>query len=149
MKKGQLVKKSSVAAGLGLLLGSACLVGAAWAEPTALAPGERSTPETIRFESVTEEQLEKTAITGAFDPPGVVLDLGPVEPVYLSATFLRARGMDPEEEKQRRDFLSDSSLFGDRRTGAEAPIPVIQRPGFENRTYSPSSSVSTTHRPAQ
>ena len=126
---------------------AASLTGLGATATAELAPGERSTPETIGFEAVTEEQLEQTSIEGAFDPPGVVLDMGPVEPVDLSATFLRARGMDPEEEKQRRDFLNDPALMGDRRTGASAPVPVIQRGGFENRTYSPSSTLNTTHHP--
>lgn len=126
------------------VVASLLMAGAVMAEPIEPRPGERSTPETIQFESVTEEQLERTAITGAFDPPETVLDMGPVEPVELSGTFLRARGMDPEVEERRRDFLNDPTLFGDQSVGMRAPVPVIQRPGFENRTYSPDSTVNTT-----
>lgn len=105
------------------------------------APRERSTPQSIQFAPVDEEQLGETSIQGALGPPSAGL-VGPdtevlVEPVYLSDDLRRALELERSQLERQREQLIGPML--DRPPNP----PSIQYPGFQNRTYAPGSSTNT------
>ncbi len=105
------------------------------------APRERSTPESIQFAPVDEEQLGDTSIQGALGPPSAGL-VGSgtevlVEPVYLSDELRRALELERSQLERQREQLLGPNL---NRTPS---APRIQYPGFENRTYDPGSTTRT------
>ncbi|PAU82132.1 hypothetical protein CK501_02995 [Halovibrio salipaludis] len=105
------------------------------------APRERSTPESIQFAPVDEEQLGETSIQGALGPPSTGL-VGPetevlVEPVYLSDDLRRALNLERSQLERQRE-----QLIGPIMDRSPAP-PQVQYPGFQNRTYDPGSTTNT------
>jgi len=130
--------------GLVLWAGVACLPAQAQDSPVVAPPEKRSTPESIRFESIEEERLGETTIEGALGPPAAGLLSGKaetvVEPVHMSDALRRSLDLEKNEAQTQR-----SLLFGIERDLVPRS-PNVQRPAFENRTYSPSSSTSTTVR---
>ncbi|KAA8982820.1 MULTISPECIES: hypothetical protein [Gammaproteobacteria] len=122
--------------------------GALWAqeaaedgESTLATPRERSTPESIQFTPVGEEQLGDTTIRGALGPPSAGL-VGPdtevlVEPVYLSDDLRRALNLERSQLERQWEQLIGPIM--DR----PATPPQVQYPGFQNRTYDPGSTTST------
>lgn len=125
----------------------ALLVQPLSAEPLIPEPRDRSTPETIEFQAVEDEQMSDTAITGALASTSAGEDMdgdgSVVEPVWFSEAFLRSRDMESEDLVRRREYLFNSdSIRG------SGPAQVRPR-AFQNRVYDPSSSVSTDHRPRQ
>lgn len=120
--------------------------GAATAQDELLSapPEERSTPESIRFAPVDEEQLGNTSIEGALGPSaaGLASDAGDtlIEPVYLSDQLRRSLDLEQDELQRQRE-----QLIGPTRNVPNAPAQV-QFPAYQNRTYSPSSSSTSTFR---
>ncbi|WP_077530051.1 hypothetical protein [Vreelandella utahensis] len=105
------------------------------------SPRERSTPESIQFAPVGEEQLGDTTIQGALGPPSAGL-VGPdtevlVEPVYLSDELRRSLDLERSQLERQREQLIGPNL--DR----PATPPQVQYPGFQNRAYDPGSTTST------
>lgn len=107
-------------------------------------PEERSTPESIRFSPVDEEQLGNTSIEGALGPSAAgAITQGPdplVEPVYLSDELRRALDLNDQELQSQREQL----------IGPVRGVPVsptrVQLPGYQNRTYDPASESRSTFR---
>lgn len=122
------------------------LPGAVTAQDELLSapPEERSTPESIQFAPVDEEQLGQTSIQGALGPSaaGVISEDvdTQVEPVYLSNELRRALDLDEQELQSQRD-----QLLGPTR-GVPAQPTEVQFPAYENRSYSPSSETNSTFR---
>ncbi|MFO7786495.1 MAG: hypothetical protein R6W87_01795 [Halospina sp.] len=122
--------------------------GTLWAQEAAedgerafASPRERSTPESIQFAPVGEEQLGNTTIQGALGPPSAGL-VGPetevlVEPVYLSDELRRSLDLDRSQLERQREQLIGPIM--DR----PASPSQVQYPGFQNRTYDPGSTTST------
>ena len=105
------------------------------------SPRERSTPESIQFAPVSEEQLGDTTIQGALGPSSAGL-VGPdtevlVEPVYLSDDLRRALDLERSQLERQRE-----QLIGPIRDRPATP-PQVQYPGFQNRTYDPGSTTNT------
>ena len=107
-------------------------------------PEERSTPESIRFAPVDEEQLGNTSIEGALGPSaaGLVSESEDtlVEPVYLSDQLRRSLDLGQDELQRQRE-----QLIGPTRN-VPSPPTQVQFPAFQNRSYSPSSSSTSTFR---
>lgn len=105
------------------------------------SPRERSTPESIQFTPVAEEQLGETSIQGALGPPSASL-VGAdtevlVEPVYLSDELRRSLDLERSQLERQREQLIGPIM--DR----PAMPPQVQYPGFQNRTYDPGSTTNT------
>ncbi|MGM0450647.1 MAG: hypothetical protein ACQERE_07465 [Pseudomonadota bacterium] len=105
------------------------------------SPRERSTPDSIQFAPVAEEQLGETSIQGALGPPSAGL-VGAetevlVEPVYLSDDLRRSLDLERSQLERQREQLIGPIM--DR----SAMPPQIQYPGFQNRTYDPGSTTNT------
>lgn len=107
-------------------------------------PEERSTPESIRFSPVDEEQLGDTSIEGALGPSAagaITQGTDPlVEPVYLSDELRRALDLNEQELESQRE-----QLIGPVRGVPVAPTQV-QFPGYQNRSYDPASESRSTFR---
>ena len=108
---------------------------------TLATPRERSTPESIQFAPVDEEQLGETTIQGALGPSSAGL-VGPgtevlVEPVYLSDDLRRALNLERSQLERQRE-----QLIGPIMERPSTP-PQVQYPGFQNRTYDPGSTTRT------
>ncbi|TDT43967.1 hypothetical protein DES49_0066 [Halospina denitrificans] len=107
-------------------------------------PEERSTPESIRFAPVDEEQLGNTSIEGALGPSAAGLvsqdEDTLVEPVYLSDQLRRSLDLEQDELQRQREQLIGPSR------NVSTPPTQVQFPAYQNRTYSPSSSSSSTFR---
>lgn len=107
-------------------------------------PEERSTPESIRFAPVDEEQLGNTSIEGALGPSAAGLvsqdENTLVEPVYLSDQLRRSLDLEQDELQRQREQLIGPSR------NVPTPATQVQFPAYQNRTYSPSSSSSSTFR---
>lgn len=108
---------------------------------TIAPPRERSTPESIQFAPVAEEQLGETSIQGALGPASAGL-AGPdtevlVEPVYLSDELRRSLQLERSQLERQREQLIGPML--DRPSAA----PQVPYPGFRNRTYDPGTTTKT------
>lgn len=123
------------------------LPGAVTAQDELLSapPQERSTPESIRFEPVDEEQLGNTSIEGALGPTaaGGLTSQDEdtlVEPVYLSDQLRRSLDLEQEElQRQREQLIGPANRVS-------TPPAQVQFPAYQNRSYSPSSTSTSTFR---
>jgi len=107
-------------------------------------PEERSTRESIRFAPVDEEQLGNTSIEGALGPSAAGMvskdENTLVEPVYLSDQLRRSLDLEQDELQRQREQLIGPSR--------NVPVPPtqVQFPAYQNRSYAPSSSSTSTFR---
>lgn len=119
-------------------------VGAAQDKLLSAPPEERSTPESIRFAPVDDEQLGNTSIEGALGPSSAGLSSEGVdtlvEPVYLSDQLRRSLDLEQEELQRQREQLIGPA------TRVPTPPAQVQFPAFQNRSYSPSSTSTSTFR---